>query len=969
MNPQDSVPFRFVHLALAGTLVAGVIVSSATPARAAAALFIVDDGGDSLDANIGDGTCEDAADNCTLRAAIQEANATADADVIQFDPGITTVTLTIDSTGFFENSALNGDLDITSPVTIRGAPTAVIQDGTDGVFHVLPGASTTIEDISMVGGNKGGNAGGGLWAQASVALVDSTVTLNSGNGGAGLYITGGTTSLTGTTVSDNSSSSNGGGISLDASGSTLSLAGSVVTDNTFGGSAKGGGIYSKGTVTLTASDVTDNHDSSCCGEGAGIYNDGGTLTITNSQIDSNGPTGGSVRGRGGGIANTSSGTLTLLSSTVSMNQLTGVCCTFPSATFLGGGIWNAGTATITDTTIEGNAAANAGTSLGGGIYNDSSGTIVLDRSTVSGNSTAETHGGGIYNAGDDSNLGDVTVTNSTISGNTAAAAGGGLYNRGTLQIHTSTIASNAATNLGDGIFHEPVTAGETDSSVALGDSILSNSAPDNCSGAFVTDGYNIDTGTSCGFVDGVNGDMENTDPLLGGLFDNGGQTKTRKLLAGSPAVDAGNPGCPPPSTDQRGVVRAQGADCDIGAYEDRPPTAANDPGYSTDEDTQLQVNAADGVLDNDTDLDGDAMSAVLVSGPSHDSSFTLNANGSFDYTPEAHFNGTDTFTYKADDGNLESGVATATITVDAVNDAPTAVDDPNYSTDEDTQLQVNGVLDNDTDPENDPLTAVLVSEPTHDSSFTLNADGSFDYTPEANFNGTDTFTYKADDGDLESGVATATITVDPVNDPPTGIVTPKRCLGGPDTAARLEVAVGDIDDAPGSLVVDASSSKPALIPDSNLVVTGAGASRTLELTTVSGQHGTATITITVDDGDDAIAKTIKVRVGTAGNNTLDITDPGVLFGLAGNDLLESSTGRDLLCGGKNADRLRAGGKADVLMGGTGDDRLVGGSGDDRLFGQRGDDRLTGGVGADFFNGGPGSDVYTDFNAAQGDSST
>src|SRR4030095_14946040 len=104
------------------------------------------------------------------------------------------------------------------------------------------------------------------------------------------------------------------------------------------------------------------------------------------------------------------------------------------------------------------------------------------------------------------------------------------------------------------------------------------------------------------------------------------------------------------------------------------------------------------------------------------------------------------------------------------NAAPTAVAD-SYNTNEDTPLSVSapGVLGNDTDPNSDPLTAVLVSGPTHSSSFTLNADGSFSYTPAANYNGSDSFTYKANDGSLDSNTVTVTITVTVGNDPPDAV--------------------------------------------------------------------------------------------------------------------------------------------------------------------------------------------------------
>jgi VCBS repeat-containing protein len=193
---------------------------------------------------------------------------------------------------------------------------------------------------------------------------------------------------------------------------------------------------------------------------------------------------------------------------------------------------------------------------------------------------------------------------------------------------------------------------------------------------------------------------------------------------------------------------------------------ANNDGYSTNEDTTLNV-AAPGVLGNDTDADSDPLTAHLSSGPSHASSFTLNLNGSFTYTPDTNWNGTDSFQYRAYDGSLYSNVATVQITVNAVNDAPVADNDA-YTTDEDTTLNVAapGVLDGDTDADGDPLTAQLDTGPAHAQSFMLNPDGSFLYDPDLNWFGTDTFTYHANDGTADSNVAIVTITVNPVNDPP-----------------------------------------------------------------------------------------------------------------------------------------------------------------------------------------------------------
>lgn len=189
-----------------------------------------------------------------------------------------------------------------------------------------------------------------------------------------------------------------------------------------------------------------------------------------------------------------------------------------------------------------------------------------------------------------------------------------------------------------------------------------------------------------------------------------------------------------------------------------PPVAANDA-YSVDEDNVLNVSPP-GVLANDTDVDSPVLTAVLVTGPAH-GTLTLNSSGSFTYTPAANFNGTDSFTYRANDGYSSSNNAIVTITVNPMNDPPVAANDA-YSVLINNTLNVSapGVLANDTDVDSSTLTAVLISGPAH-GTLTLNANGSFIYTPSPNFNGTDTFTYRANDGISDGNVATVTIAVSP----------------------------------------------------------------------------------------------------------------------------------------------------------------------------------------------------------------
>jgi VCBS repeat-containing protein len=186
---------------------------------------------------------------------------------------------------------------------------------------------------------------------------------------------------------------------------------------------------------------------------------------------------------------------------------------------------------------------------------------------------------------------------------------------------------------------------------------------------------------------------------------------------------------------------------------------------TTAEDTALVI--ALGAYATDIDLPSTAggrggWTASIVSGPAH-GVLVANADGTFSYTPDANYNGADSFTYLVNDGALDSNIATVTLAITAVNDAPT-LGDLNLAAVEDTALAMN-LLAQATDIEGDPLTAAIVAGPLH-GQVTFNADGSFTYTPDLNYNGADSFTYKVNDGQLDSNIATVTLTIAAVNDAP-----------------------------------------------------------------------------------------------------------------------------------------------------------------------------------------------------------
>lgn len=253
---------------------------------------------------------------------------------------------------------------------------------------------------------------------------------------------------------------------------------------------------------------------------------------------------------GGGVANF--GLLTVQHSVIASN----------TARF-GAGIYNddqsgQGVASITDSTIFGNIADGDGS--GGGIWN--SGTMTVTRTTINGNMALQPTFGGV--GGGIVNGGTMVIINSTLSQNSAGSNGGGIFNGGVISLTNTTIVSNTA----------PVGSGlrNLDGAVEVKNVIVANNAATNCTASTVpitSHGHNLENGNTCNFTGP--GDLINTDPLLGPLQDNGGPTLTHALLAGSPAIDAGdNVGCPP--IDQRGAPRpidggSGSAICDIGAYE------------------------------------------------------------------------------------------------------------------------------------------------------------------------------------------------------------------------------------------------------------------------------------------------------------------------------------------------------------------------------------------------------------------
>ena len=338
----------------------------------------------------------------------------------------------------------------------------------------------------------------------------------------------------------------------------------------------------------------------------------------------------------------------------------------------------------------------------------------------------------------------------------------------------------------------------------------------------------------------------------------------------------------------------------VGAPANAAPVAAPDS-YAVNEDGTLIVNAASGLLANDSDPNGNPLTAVLATGPAN-GTLVLNPNGSFTYTPNANFNGTDSFTYRASDGSL-TDTETVTITVNPVNDAPVAVDDGSFAVAHNTALtiQPNQLLGNDSDIDGAALSIASVGNAVN-GTVTINSAGRVVFTPTAGYAGPASFEYTLSDGAGGTDVAVVTLTVAPGAGGSTirGTNNPDAILGsaGPD---RIDSLFGD-----------------------DTVLAGGGND-----------------TVRASRGDDSVA-------GEAGND--------IIRGQAGDDVLRGDAGADRLFGDDGNDRLLGGDDADLLYGGNNNDTLFGGRADDRLFGDDGDDSLRGEDGNDSLAGGSGGDM-------------
>ena len=290
---------------------------------------------------------------------------------------------------------------------------------------------------------------------------------------------------------------------------------------------------------LTISGLTIRNGDAGVGSGGGILNAGtGVLTITNTVITSNNAQ------KGGGVFNSPGGTLQVINSTFSANSSRPFDAGLDAS---GGGVYNVGIASITNSTFSFNSVHDNGSSL----YNDATATVANSTFTLGQANTAA-----VYN-----NSGALQLNNVTITLNSGRKDSTGLLsNGGSVSLANSIIAANHTVGGGN-----------------------NTSLPD-CGGTLTSLGHNlIGNATGCalsaGTGDQLGSNLAPIDARLGPLTNNGGPTSTHSLLVGSPAIDAGNPAAPGSgggacaSSDQRGITRPKDGDgngsvrCDIGAVE------------------------------------------------------------------------------------------------------------------------------------------------------------------------------------------------------------------------------------------------------------------------------------------------------------------------------------------------------------------------------------------------------------------
>jgi ELWxxDGT repeat protein len=382
------------------------------------------------------------------------------------------------------------------------------------------------------------------------------------------------------------------------------------------------------------------------------------------------------------------------------------------------------------------------------------------------------------------------------------------------------------------------------------------------------------------------------------------------------------------------------------------PVVTNES-LTTNEDTPLIIRVAD-LISNDTDIDSDTLTITGFAQPTNG---TLIDNGdrTFTYRPKADYFGADSFDYTISDGKGGTSTGTVNLTLNGVEDAPIAIGE-RLTINEDTSLIIRAadLMSNDTDADGDALIFTGITQPTN-GQLVDNRDGTYIYTPKANYFGNDSLTYTVSDGKGNTATGTVNLTVNSINDAPIATgesLTTKRNRAI--TFASSDLLKNDTDIDNDNLTISNISLQPR---NGSLVNNGNG---TYIYNPGTNYFGTDSFDYVVNDGK-----------GGTSRATVNLLILNTIQGTLGNDVLNGSSLADEILGLDGNDRIFGGQGNDILLGGNGNDTLLGDFGDDQLYGGLGRDTLTGGNGQDNFYLNDAltrnsSDIITDFNAASGD---
>lgn len=322
--------------------------------------------------------------------------------------------------------------------------------------------------------------------------------------------------------------------------------------------------------------------------------------------------------------------------------------------------------------------------------------------------------------------------------------------------------------------------------------------------------------------------------------------------------------------------------CYLTECSNKPPLAVSDT-TTTNEDRALSSTVASNDSDPDN-LASELTYTTLTSVAANQGVLTMNANGSYTFTPAANYNGIVTIDYRVCDLLGLCDTATLSITVTAVNDAPMAVNDP-ITIDEDN-VATGSVAPNDTDTEGDAMTyTAITTVPSNQGVLTMNANGGYTFTPAANFNGTVVIEYRVCDATL-CDTATLTITVSPVNDAPVASSSTVPTNEDAPLTGTVITSITDVDDASNTLTVTPITSIPSgqgvltLNPDGTYTFTPTPnftgtVTVDYKVCDPSGACDTATLTITVtavNDAPLAVNDTLITPEDTAATGSLATND-------------------------------------------------------------------------------------------------